>query len=54
MIASRARVVDVGDAAAIPRTIAHWLQPARMTLSAASGLTAAVLADAPDMTKPPA
>ena len=36
VIASRARVVDIGEAADIPRFVAHWLRPARMTLSARS------------------
>jgi hypothetical protein len=43
VIASRARVADVGEAADIPRTVAHWLRPARMTLSArATSVTAAI------------
>ncbi|MET7780723.1 hypothetical protein ABZT28_34150 [Streptomyces sp. NPDC005388] len=38
MIASRARVVDVGEAADIPQTVTYWLRPARMTLSARAPL----------------
>jgi hypothetical protein len=40
VIASRTGVVDVGEAADIPRTVAHWLRPARMTFSASAAFRA--------------